>query len=174
MFSDENIAFLIAHEMAHVIRHHPQELYSWKYFLSPALIVSSFLTSGAVSIATSAGQDVYNFGFKHSAEKEADLLGLEIYAKAGFDPKYAEDLLIKSAPLFKQDHPIASKIPSLVRSKPSFKARREAIRNYLAKVQPMYEHHVEKTSDHLIRWDFHPEAKVNHAERIKFDGFKFN
>lgn len=164
-FSDENLALLVAHEMAHIIRHHPQEFYSWKYLLSPALFASSFLTSGVTSIATSAGQDFYNIGFKHSAEKEADLLGLEIYAKAGFDPEHASEFLLKAEPLFKKDHPIASKVPAWIKSHPSFSARKKAMQKYQPKVAEMYAQHVEKTSTHLIQWNFEQHYKADNLRR---------
>ena len=156
--TDADLAFLIAQDMAHIIRHHPQEYYSWKYFVSPVLFASSFLTSGVASIAASASQDLYGIGFKHSAEKEADLLGLEIYAKAGFDPENAVHLVEKIEPLFKHDHPFKAKIPALLRSQPSFKAKQKYMEAYQTHVRQMYEKHVDKTSKDLIEWDFKQNA----------------
>ena len=172
--SDDDLALIIAHEMAHIIRHHPQEYYSWKYLLSPVLFASSFLTSGAVSIAASAGQDVYGIGFKHSAEKEADLLGLEIYAKAGFDPVHAMSLMRKIQPLYTQDHPVASKLPKWLQSQRSFKSREKSLKKYQAKAQSLYAQHQQKSSAHLIDWDFkqHEQITQQHLAEASH-GFKY-
>lgn len=172
--SDDDLALIIAHEMAHIIRHHPQEFYSWKYLLSPVLMASSFLTSGITSIMTSAGQDVYGVGFKHSAEKEADLLGLEIYAKAGFNPENALQLMKKLEPLYQQDHPVASKVPNWVRSQRSFKSRAKSLRKYQAKVQHFYLDHQPKASEHLIDWDFEQHQQFAQQQMSKLSsGFKY-
>lgn len=153
-FTDDDLALLIAHEMAHIIRHHPQEFYSWKYLLAPVLFASSFLTSGVTSVLTSAGQDVYGIGFRHSAESEADLLGLEIYAKAGYNPENAQTLMNKIELLYKKGHPIASKMPNWVKTQPSFKSRRKSLQQYQTHVLDMYQQHELKDSEHLIQWQF--------------------
>lgn len=172
--NDEELALLIAHEMAHIIRRHPQEFYSWKYLLSPVLMASSFLTSGATSIVASAGQDVYGIGFKHSAEKEADLLGLEIYAKAGFNPKNALNLMQKIKPLYDKDHPVAAKLPNWVQSQRSFKSRERSLLKYQEKVQKMYLQHIPKHSEHLIDWDFEQHEHIAHQQIAKLSqGFHY-
>lgn len=172
--SDADLALLISHEMAHIIRHHPQEYYSWKYLLSPALMACSFLTAGVTSIVASAGQDVYGIGFKHSAEKEADLLGLEIYAKAGFNPENALSLMKKIKSLYVKDHPVASSMPKWLQSHRSFKSREKSLKDYQATTQNMYLQHQPKNSEHLIGWDFEQHEHIAHQYRVKVSqGFHY-
>lgn len=82
--TDNELAFIIAHEMAHIVRQHHRESATFSYILRPALIGTAVLTSGTSAIVGGIGHDVYGNGFKRVAEKEADLLGLEIYTKAGY------------------------------------------------------------------------------------------
>jgi Zn-dependent protease with chaperone function len=134
--SDDNaLAYILAHEMAHVVRSHHREMKTWSYTFSPALLTTAYLTSGATAYLAAYGHSGL---FNRKLEKEADLLGLEIMSKAGFDPVQAVTVFKKYEPTFKKDHPIMSYIPTIIKKHPSFSSRTKYSENALDKVTPLY------------------------------------
>jgi predicted Zn-dependent protease len=70
--TDDELAYVIAHEMAHSLREHGRERLSTSVLLGPLAL----LKNGGRSI-------------KSTIEQEADLLGLEMIKKANYDPNAA-------------------------------------------------------------------------------------
>lgn len=138
MATDDALAFLIAHELAHVVRQHHRERTSWNYSIRPVAYLSALFTMGTTSglVAGSIG-DSYVF-MSRKMEKEADLLGLEIMAQAGYNPEKAVGMFKEFEPTFKKQHPILSKMPPFMLTHPSIKKRTNYSLDYLPNVMPMY------------------------------------
>lgn len=104
--NEDQLASVIAHEIAHVAAKHTHERFSQSMLLSPLRTATSIGVSGAVggvgvyvpSVGSAAGAGVTavtQAAFDRKKELEADEIGLTYMAKAGYDPREALNLLIK-------------------------------------------------------------------------------
>jgi predicted Zn-dependent protease len=92
--NQDQLATVIGHEIAHVIAHHSNERASQHMATQIGLGVAS------VSGASADVQAILGMGtqygillpYSRGQESEADLIGLEIMAKAGFNPRASVDL----------------------------------------------------------------------------------
>lgn len=124
----DQLATVIAHEVAHVVAEHPNERVSTTYATQAGLdVVGSLLggdtesrrqVMGLLGMGTQLG---VLLPFNRQQETEADLLGLQMMARAGFDPRAAVQLWENmgeaagnGAPEFLSTHPShASRIDDL-------------------------------------------------------------
>jgi predicted Zn-dependent protease len=86
--SDAELAAVIGHEMAHALREHTRERVSRAYAQNLLIVgVATVVGLGGVADLASQVADV-TFGLPHSRqqESEADVIGLELMARAGYDP----------------------------------------------------------------------------------------
>lgn len=97
--NQDQLATVIGHEVAHVVAGHSNERLSTTYATQAGLEVLAALTGGAspqkqqIYALLGVGAQVgilLPFSRKH--ESEADLLGLDLMAKAGFDPRQSVSL----------------------------------------------------------------------------------
>lgn len=98
--SDDEIAAIVGHEMAHVLREHSREKVSQELLKSSGIsIVSAVLGlgSGGDSLLQQAGDVAFSLPFSRTMESEADTIGLELMALAGYDPNAAVTLWQKMA-----------------------------------------------------------------------------
>ncbi|MDZ7839462.1 MAG: M48 family metalloprotease [Gammaproteobacteria bacterium] len=88
--SDDEIAIVLGHEIAHALREHSREQ------VSQALAAQSMiglgtaifgLGSGSANLAGAGYQALLATRFSRSHESEADRIGLELSARAGYDPR---------------------------------------------------------------------------------------
>jgi predicted Zn-dependent protease len=88
--TDDEIAVVMGHEIAHALREHSREQ------VSQAIAAQTGLGIGAAILGVgSAGADLANQGyqalvatkFSRTDETEADRIGLELAARAGYDPR---------------------------------------------------------------------------------------
>lgn len=90
--NEAEMACVVAHEVAHAIARHGGERMSWNYLK----ILGSL---GISAIGNDTAQTVYGIGaeygvmlpYSRSHETEADLIGLVLMAKAGYNPHAAVD-----------------------------------------------------------------------------------
>ncbi|MFO7304153.1 MAG: M48 family metallopeptidase [Gammaproteobacteria bacterium] len=121
--TDAELAAVIGHEIAHALREHSRERISRAYAEQLALSGLAIATGASDSIMSIASQvSAVTFTLPHSREQEAeaDRIGLELMARAGFDPNAAITLWQKMArlgggpPEFLSTHPSsASRIRDL-------------------------------------------------------------
>ncbi len=98
--SDDEIAAIVGHEMAHVLREHSREKVSQQLLKSSGIsIVSAALGLGNAgdSLLQQAGDVAFSLPFSRTMESEADTIGLELMALAGYDPNAAVTLWQKMA-----------------------------------------------------------------------------
>lgn len=85
--SDDELAVVIGHEMAHALREHSREQASQQVLQNSALSITSLFGFGG--IASYLGSTVAKYGitlpFSREHETEADEIGLELVAMAGYD-----------------------------------------------------------------------------------------
>ena len=111
--SDDELAAVIGHEIAHALREHAREqaLRDQQIAFASILVGAALKSEEAMNTAGRIGQIGYGFKYSRGAESEADLMGLELSARAGFDPRAAASLWRKMAangqrpPEFLSTHP---------------------------------------------------------------------
>ncbi|MCW7554702.1 M48 family metalloprotease [Endozoicomonas gorgoniicola] len=113
--TDDEIAAIMGHEMAHALREHGREAMSHAYVQQLGFSAAAALL-GAGRSAMQMADAVVNYGMtlpnSRTNEVEADLIGLELMARAGYDPHAAVTLWEKmsaagggSPPEFMSTHP---------------------------------------------------------------------
>ena len=97
----DQLAAVIGHEVGHVIADHPNERMSQQYATQGGLTaLSAFLGGGGGGAGSQAIMSALGVGaqvgillpFSRAQESEADTIGLELMARAGFDPRAAVQL----------------------------------------------------------------------------------
>lgn len=91
---DDEVAMVMGHEMAHALREHARER------LAKTVGASAFLQATAAlfglgqwgDLGARAGTQLLALKFSRNDETEADLVGLELAARAGYDPQAAVGL----------------------------------------------------------------------------------
>ena len=94
------LAAVIGHEIGHVEAQHPNARISAQYATQTGLQLLSSLTGASGSASQQQIMSLLGMGaqvgillpFSRAQESEADLLGLQYMARAGFDPRQAVDL----------------------------------------------------------------------------------
>ena len=112
--SDDELAAVMGHEIAHALREHSREqaLRDQQIAFASILVGVALGSDEAMETTGRIGQIGYGFKYSREAEGEADLLGLELAARAGYDPRAAVSLWQKMAradagrpPEFLSTHP---------------------------------------------------------------------
>ena len=148
--SDDEIAAVMGHEMAHALREHGRE----RMAKAGATAIASRLGGAALSAflgidpnlttgATNAAGQLLVLKFSRGEEKEADLVGLDISARAGFDPRAGVGLWQKMAALNKRA-PI-----TFLSTHPAGRDRIIDIEAHLEALLPLYARTKGTTSDRL-------------------------
>ena len=97
--SDDEVAMVMGHEMAHALREHARARLAKSVGTGAALqIGAQILGLGqAGDYAARAGTQLITLKFSRNDETDADLVGLEMAARAGYDPKASVTLWKKMA-----------------------------------------------------------------------------
>jgi predicted Zn-dependent protease len=133
--TDAELAAVIGHEIAHALREHSRERLSRAYAEQLAL--------AGIAVATGAGQDTMalasqvssvTFTLPHSREQEAeaDRIGLELMARAGYDPNAAVALWEKMSKL-------GGSGPEFLSTHPSSASRIQDLKTNIPRVMPLYQ-----------------------------------
>jgi predicted Zn-dependent protease len=98
--TDAELAAVIGHEIAHALREHSREAVSRAVAQQTTLSVIAAVTGmgqGAADLAGQITQVTFSLPRNRLQETEADQIGLELMARAGFDPSAAVTLWQKMA-----------------------------------------------------------------------------
>jgi Zn-dependent protease with chaperone function len=97
--SDDEVAMVMGHEMAHALREHARARMVKSAGTGAALSITAQLLGlgDAGDLAARAGTQLLTLKFSRSDETDADLVGLELAARAGYDPKASVSLWNKMA-----------------------------------------------------------------------------
>ena len=133
--TDAEIATVMGHEMAHALREHARA----RLGKNAATGIGASLLGQVLGLGD-LGQTVTNYGaqlltlqFSRSDESDADLVGMELAARAGFDPRAGVTLWQKMAAANR------GAPPQWLSTHPSGSTRISDIERNLPKVTPLYE-----------------------------------
>lgn len=134
--TDDELAAVLGHEIAHALREHTRERMSRAYAQQVGIdLVGSAAGLGETSkqVALQIGNLAVEMPHGRQQESEADLLGLELSARAGYDPQAAIRLWEKmgSVP--------GARPPEFLSTHPSSSTRIQGLRNAMPRVMPLYE-----------------------------------
>jgi predicted Zn-dependent protease len=142
--TDDEIAQVMGHEIGHALANHTQERMSVAMGVGVATSIAAIaISSGSRS---SAGSDLALTGVQLAAitaitlpnsregESEADQIGIELAARAGYDPRAAVTLWDKMGKLGGGKGP-----PEFLSTHPSAETRSARLRELVAKVDPYYQ-----------------------------------
>jgi len=134
--TDDEIAAVMGHEIAHALREHARERISRQMGTQMAVgIAGALLGIGDLgqSIAGTVADVTLNLPNSRLHETESDRIGVELAARAGFDPRAAVGLWEKMAKASSGGQP-----PKFLSTHPSHEDRINDLRVYAAKVMPLY------------------------------------
>lgn len=133
--TDDEVAMVMGHEIAHALREHARE----RMGKNAATGLGASLLTQVLGLGQ-VGQTVTNYGaqlltleFSRSDESEADLVGMELAARAGFDPRAGVTLWQKMSAASK------GAPPQWLSTHPSGNTRIADIQANLPRVMPLYE-----------------------------------
>lgn len=134
--TDAELAAVIGHEIAHALREHSRERISRAYAEQVALAGIALATGASNTTMQLASQvSAVTFQLPHSREQEAeaDRIGLELMARAGYDPNAAIALWQKMGKLA-QGGP-----PEFLSTHPSGESRIHDLEVAVPRVLPLYQ-----------------------------------
>lgn len=134
--TDDEIAAIMGHEIAHALREHGRERMSQAYAQQLGLqIGSSLLGIGAdkAQLIQQVATVAVTLPHSRGQESEADIVGLELMARAGYDPRAAVSLWEK------MEQAGAGGGAVLLSTHPSGPQRIAGIQAKLPSVSPLYE-----------------------------------
>jgi len=139
--NQDQLATVLGHEVAHVVARHSNERVSTQYAAQTGLQLAGAITSGSPQLMALLGvgaQVGVLLPFSRTQESEADMLGLDLMARAGFDPRQSVSLWENMAraggagqPEFLSTHPshgtriqeLSARIPQVL---PAYESARAA------------------------------------------------
>lgn len=132
--TDDEAAMVMGHEIAHALREHARErLAKTQLTQLGASLLGQFLGGGKYTDVFQMGGGLLSLKFSRDDESEADLVGLELAARAGFDPRAGISLWRKMSQASK------GAPPQWLSTHPAGKNRIEEIQRNLPQVMPLFE-----------------------------------
>lgn len=132
--SDDEIAIVMGHEIAHALREHARARMAKSQLtrLGSALL-GEVIGKGKYAAAFDAGSSLLTLKFSRDDESEADLLGLDLAARAGYDPRAGVSLWQKMTAA-NRNAP-----PQWLSTHPAGENRIREIERHLPEVLPLYD-----------------------------------
>ncbi len=134
--SDDEIAAIMGHEMSHALREHSRERLSREYATQTGIGVAASvfgLSQGQAELANLAGDFGLSRPHSRTQESEADQIGLELMARAGYNPQAAISLWQKMQRA-SQGEP-----PQFLSTHPTSGNRIAQMQALMPKVMPLYQ-----------------------------------
>jgi predicted Zn-dependent protease len=132
--TDDEVAMIMGHEMGHALWEHARERTAKTNLTSiSSRVIGGLLFGQAGEMIGAAGSSLAALKFSRNDETEADLIGLELAARAGYDPRAGITLWQKMSKS-SQGAP-----PAWFSTHPSSKSRITNIEKNLPDVMPLYE-----------------------------------
>jgi predicted Zn-dependent protease len=133
--TDDEVAMVMGHEIAHALREHARERMGKNAATGiGANLIGQLLGLGQIGqTVTNYGAQLLTLEFSRSDESEADLVGMELAARAGFDPRAGVTLWQKMGASSK------GAPPQWLSTHPSGTTRIADIQANLPRVLPLYE-----------------------------------
>lgn len=138
--TQDQLAAVIGHEVAHVLAKHSNERVSTAYATQSGLQLVEVLAGGAgkdnqnlMALLGLGAQVGVILPFSRTQESEADMMGLDMMAKAGFDPRASVVLWKNMAAAGGSGGPV------FISTHPASGTRIKDLENRLPKAMPLYE-----------------------------------
>jgi len=135
--SDAEIAIVMGHEISHALREHSREQVSQAVAAQATIDIGAALLglgSGSAQLASTAYEALLATKFSRVDENEADRMGLELSARAGYDPRAGISLWQKMMKANQSGRP-----PEFLSTHPAESNRIQQIESLLPAVIPLYE-----------------------------------
>jgi predicted Zn-dependent protease len=132
---DDEVAMIMGHEMAHALREHARERMGKSFATRGALELGSALLGlgNTGRMVAGMGEQLLSLVFSRDDESEADLVGMELAARAGYNPAAGVTLWQKMGAVNK------GAPPEFLSTHPSGPTRIKDIEANLPKVEGLYE-----------------------------------
>lgn len=133
--TDAQLAAVIGHEISHALREHVREQTSRNQLVKNGIAIISSIAgfdSKERTIANVVGEYGLNLPFSRTQETEADNIGTELMARAGYDPKEAVKVWEKMSAAG------SSSTPEFMSTHPSNQSRIKNLQVISEKVEPLY------------------------------------
>lgn len=131
--TDDEVAMVMGHEIAHALREHAREQAGKNVLTKLGAVGLSIATGGKYDGLVNTGANLLSLQFSRSDESDADLVGLDIAARAGYDPRAGITLWQKMSAANK------SAPPQWLSTHPSGPSRIKEIEKHLPEVMPLYQ-----------------------------------
>ena len=148
--TDDEIAIVMGHEITHALEEHgveqaQKQVYGELAARAGGALLSSWLgiNPTITDLGARAANGLFQLRFSRTDESEADAVGLELAARAGFDPRAGIALWQKMAQASKGGP------PQWLSSHPAGSNRIQQIQNRMPNVLPLYAQAVGKRVDQL-------------------------
>ncbi len=137
--NQDQLATVISHEVAHVLAKHGNERVSTAYATQTGMQLVAVMAGGAsqdksnlMALLGLGAQVGVILPFSRTQESEADLLGLDLMAKAGFDPR-------ASVELWKNMAATGNGGPAFLSTHPASGTRINDLEKRMSKAMPLYQ-----------------------------------
>jgi len=134
--TDDELAAIMGHEMAHALREHGREQVSRQMATGLALNVASAalgLGDAASQLASIVADVTFNLPHSRTDETEADRIGVELAARAGYNPHAAVSVWQKMVKVSSNGP------PQFLSTHPSPENRLHDLEIYAQRVMPLYQ-----------------------------------
>ncbi|WP_437881478.1 M48 family metallopeptidase [Pseudomonas sp. LRF_L74] len=133
--TDDEIAAVMGHEIAHALREHSREAYSKAQGVQVATQLGSAFGLGDsnLQLANVGVEYLMTLPNSRANENEADIIGLELAARAGYNPNAAISLWQKMSKAG------GGAPPEFMSTHPSSNSRISSLQAAIPKVMPLYE-----------------------------------
>jgi predicted Zn-dependent protease len=134
--TDDELAQVMGHEIAHALANHTAERMSTAMAANAGIIAAGVLSDKpgqAMAMAAAAATVAIKLPNSRTAENEADLIGIELAARAGYDPRSAVTLWQKMGKVG------GSSPPEFLSTHPSDETRQSRLSALTPKMMPYYQ-----------------------------------
>jgi predicted Zn-dependent protease len=131
--SDDEIAMVMGHEIAHALREHARERMAKSQLTNFGIQAVAILLGQTAGVLAQAGGGLYSLKFSRGDETDADLVGMELAARAGYNPESGIVLWQKMGAANK------GAPPQWMSTHPANTTRIQTIKDHLKEVMPLYE-----------------------------------
>jgi predicted Zn-dependent protease len=131
--TDDEIAQIMGHEIAHALLGHGRERMSRAIAMQGGMTLGSIVVGRDLSVLSPVADVALTLPHSRAGESEADRYGLELAARAGFDPRAALHLWEKMSAAS------SNGVPQFLSTHPSPDDRMQALNALMPQMMPIYE-----------------------------------